>query len=175
MTPCSLVNMYRWFGVTSYVHHQGRREHPYEEASSSAMSVYSYQTAWRLIPEDSNLHSHRRQKISSDLQNTLSRKFCIPSYKKKITEKIVGQAYNNQWWQIRPTFFHSFHRAQQSFKLLITHLRNPSVWNSITCKQSDRPDLKVSHWRHTCDTSSLIWTKYDTYDIGYSGHKNDAQ
>lgn len=83
MTPCSLVNTYRCFGGTRYLHHQGRREHPYEEASSSAMSVHYYQTARRLIPEDSNLHSHRCQKISSDLQNMLSRKFSILNWKKK--------------------------------------------------------------------------------------------
>jgi hypothetical protein len=95
MTPCSLVNMYRCFGGTSYLHHQGRWE---TLKRKQALLQYRY------IP--TRLHgvsSHKttifivRAIRKSDL---ICKTFCHVNFafrvKKTITDKVVGQRCNNQ-------------------------------------------------------------------------------
>jgi hypothetical protein len=60
MYVCSLVEVYRRFRGACCLHHQGD-----EVASTSETSVNLYQTTRRNNPEESHLHTRRRENLKS--------------------------------------------------------------------------------------------------------------
>jgi hypothetical protein len=63
VAPCSLVEIYQRFRGPCCLHHQGDRS--YEAARTPETLVNFYQTSRRYIPEDSHLHTHRRENLKS--------------------------------------------------------------------------------------------------------------
>jgi hypothetical protein len=71
VAPCRLVEVYRRFRDASCLYHQGD-DRPasiialmMEAASTSETSVNFYQTTRRYNPEDSHLHTRRRENLKS--------------------------------------------------------------------------------------------------------------
>jgi hypothetical protein len=67
VTPCSLIDIGRRFRGAYCLHHQD--DEMMETVSSSETSVNIYQTTRCSIPEDSRLHTRRRENLKSHLQN----------------------------------------------------------------------------------------------------------
>jgi hypothetical protein len=69
VAPCSLVAVYRPFRGTCCIHHQGDASSiialMMEATGSSETSAYFYQTTRRYNPEDSHLHTRRRENLKS--------------------------------------------------------------------------------------------------------------
>jgi hypothetical protein len=60
---CSVVEVYRRFGGACCLHNQGFIALVMEAASVSETSVNFYQTTRRNNPEDSHLHTRRRENL----------------------------------------------------------------------------------------------------------------
>jgi hypothetical protein len=65
VAPSSLVEVYRRFRGACYFHHQGLMAMKMEAASTSETSVIFYQTTRHNNPEDSHLHTCRRENLIS--------------------------------------------------------------------------------------------------------------
>jgi hypothetical protein len=64
VAPCSLVEVYRRFNGACCL------QQMMEAAGTSDTSVNYYQATRRKIPEDSHLHSRRRQNLKSQISRT---------------------------------------------------------------------------------------------------------
>jgi hypothetical protein len=67
VAPCSLVEVYRRFRGSCFVHHQGD-DLMMEAGGTSKTSVNFYQITRRNNPEDSHLHARRRENLKSQIQ-----------------------------------------------------------------------------------------------------------
>jgi hypothetical protein len=70
VAPCSLVEVYRHFRGGCCLHHQSGELFialMMEAESTSKTSVNFYQATRRNIPEDSHLHTRRRENLKSHL------------------------------------------------------------------------------------------------------------
>jgi hypothetical protein len=63
IAPCCFVGVDRRFRRAYCVHHQGNE--------TSETSVYSSETAWRHIPEDSHYQTRRRENLKSHNRHNL--------------------------------------------------------------------------------------------------------
>jgi hypothetical protein len=85
---CSLVEVYQRFRGAYCLHHQGALiiiSLILEAASTCEILVNFYQTTQQNIPEDSHLHTYRREKLES--HNLISNEM-FPRYGKERMKKI---------------------------------------------------------------------------------------
>jgi hypothetical protein len=62
-----------------------------EGISTSKMSVNFYQTTWRYIPEDSHLHTRRRENLKSHKARLQNRGFFVHPIYMNVTNEVYTQ------------------------------------------------------------------------------------
>jgi hypothetical protein len=82
VAPCSLLEVYRRFSGACRLHHQVLIALMIEAASTSETSVKLYQPTRHNNPEDSQLHTGRRE----NLKSYVLKKVCCSVRKRSITK-----------------------------------------------------------------------------------------